>query len=113
MRIRSALISLAAITTLAAPASAQSWRLSNTVQRQIQADINQLGRQVDRAAQNRRISQREATQLRRDALNLQRNLNRFSRNGLDRNEVAQLERQTNAVRQQLRLERRDWDGRRN
>jgi septal ring factor EnvC (AmiA/AmiB activator) len=113
MSTKKALAFMAALSVLSAPAAAQSWRVSNTAQRQIQNDISQLSNQINRATQNRRISQREATQLRRDAVNLQRNLNRFSRDGLDRNEVAQLERATNSVRQQLRLERRDWDGRRN
>lgn len=112
MRIRSFLLSLTAVTMVAAPASAQSWRPSASVQRQIQNDINQLQTQIQRAAQRRTISQREATQLRRSALEVQRTLNRYSRNGLERGEVAQLERQVNGVRQQLRLERRDWDGRR-
>jgi hypothetical protein len=44
---------------------------------------------------------------------LRRTLIRFSRNGLDRTEVRQLEISVNQVRQRLRLERRDWDGRPN
>ena len=47
-----------------------------------------------------------------DALGLQRLYNRYSRNGFDRAEVTQLEAQMNRLRQRLRLERRDWDGRR-
>ncbi|HEX8225434.1 MAG TPA: hypothetical protein VF605_16595 [Allosphingosinicella sp.] len=103
---------IAATAATAAPASAQVWRLQPTVQRQIQADINQLDRQVTRAAARRTISQREATGLRREATNLRRTYYRYSRNGLSRVEVAQLESQVNRLRQRLRLERRDWDGRR-
>ncbi|MDT9598969.1 hypothetical protein [Sphingosinicella rhizophila] len=105
-------IVMASTAIAAAPASAQMWRLQPSVQRQIQGDINQLERQIQRAQQRRAISPREAQGLRRDALNLQRLYNRYGRNGLDRREVADLEMQTNRLRQRLRLERRDWDGRR-
>ena len=103
-----------ALATLAgtAPASAQAWRIQPGVERQIQGDISQLNNQIGRALQNRRISQREATGLRRDAIALQRLYNNYSRNGLDRAEVARLQNQVNRLHQQLRLERRDRDGRR-
>jgi predicted RNase H-like nuclease (RuvC/YqgF family) len=107
----SAVMATAALSA-AAPASAQSWRLQASTQRQIQQDINQLDRQISRATQRRTVSQREATGLRRQAMNLQRTYNRYSRNGLDRQEVTQLERQVNQLHAKLRLERRDWDGRR-
>ena len=96
----------------AVPASAQVWRVQPAAARQIQSDIAQLNTQISRAQQRRTISPREANALRRQALQLQRTHNRFSRNGLDRSEVRQLESQVNGLRQQLRLERRDWDGRR-
>lgn len=105
-------VAIAVLAGAAAPASAQAWHVQPGVQRQIQNDINQLDRQISRAVQRKTISQREAGGLRRDALNLQRTYNRFTRGGLDRQEVAQLERQVNRLHQQLRLERRDWDGRR-
>jgi len=96
----------------AVPASAQAWRVQPVAARQIQGDIAQLTNQISRAQQRRVISAREATGLRREALQIQRTYNRFSRNGLDRSEVRQLESQVNNLRQRLRLERRDWDGRR-
>lgn len=102
----------AATITAAAPATAQAWRLQPSVQRQIGNDLNQLDRQITRAVQRRTISGREATGLRRQALQLQRSYYRFSRNGLNRVEVAQLEAGVNGLHQRLRLERRDWDGRR-
>ena len=102
----------AAAMSAAAPASAQTWRLQPNVQRQIQNDINQLDRQISRAVQRKTVSQREATALRRQATDVQRTYNQYSRNGLTRQEVAQLESQMNQVHQRLRLERRDWDGRR-
>ena len=112
--MRKIVLSIVAASTVfaAVPAAAQNWRLQSSIQRQIQSDINQLERQIQRAQQRRTVSQREATRLRRDALSLQRLYNRYSRNGLDRREVTQLEAQTNQLRQRLRLERRDWDGRR-
>jgi type II secretory pathway component PulJ len=107
------LSALAAATAFSAmPAQAQNWRLQPAVQREIQRDINQLERQIQRAAQRRTISQREATGLQRQAFQLQRTYNRYARNGLDRREVADLEQQVNRLHQRLRLERRDWDGRR-
>ena len=109
--IISAILAAAAITG-AAPASAQAWRIQPAVQRQIQGDISQLNRQIDRAVQNRKISQREATGLRRDALGLQRLYNNYSRNGLDRQEVSRLQSQVDQLHQRLQVERRDRDGRR-
>lgn len=103
---------IASATLTAIPASAQTWRPRPAVARQIQADINQLDNQINRAQQRRKISRQEAVSLNRQALRLQRTYNRYARNGLDRREVADLERQINVVRQNLRLERRDWDGRR-
>jgi hypothetical protein len=112
--MRKIMLSIVAASTMlsAVPASAQVWRVQPAAARQIQSDISQLNTQISRAQQRRTISAREATGLRREALQLQRTYNRFSRNGLDRIEVRQLESQANALRQRLRLERRDWDGRR-
>lgn len=104
---------IAATGLVAIPASAApAWRIQPAVHHQIERDINQLDRRIDRAAQRRAISPREATSLRRDAHRLQRSYYRFARNGLDRREFAQLERQVNRLHQQLRLERRDRDNRR-
>lgn len=112
--MRKVMISIAMLsaTIAAVPASAQAWHIQPRVQREIQQDINQLQNQIQRAAQRRTISQREATGLRRDAINLQRSYNSYSRNGLSRSEVANLQVGVNRVHARLRLERRDWDGRR-
>ena len=96
----------------AVPASAQPWRLSPAVNREIQQDINQLDRRIDRAAARGTISRREAQSLRLNSRNLQRNYRYFARNGLDRREVRELQDQINGVYNRLRMERRDWDGRR-
>jgi hypothetical protein len=94
------------------PAAAQAWRVQPRVQTQIRADINQLQSQIQRAAQRRTISQREAVTLRRQSVDLRQLFAQYNRNGLSRQEVAALELRINRVRQNLRLERRDWDGRR-
>lgn len=94
--------------TLAISAHAQPWRLQPRVQREIQSDINDLERQISRAADRRAISPRDARELRRDAAKLRQTFHRFSRDGLDRREVEQLESQVNRLRLRLRLERRDW-----
>ena len=104
---------VAASATLAAvPASAQVWQIQPRVQTQIRSDINQLQNQIQVAAQRRTISQREAVSLRRQAVDLRQLLAQYNRNGLSRQEVTALENRINNVRQNLRLERRDWDGRR-
>jgi outer membrane murein-binding lipoprotein Lpp len=104
---------IAASTAFAAgPAAAQVWVFRPAVRSQIQSDINQLDRQIERAASRGTISRREATGLRRQANNVQRLHNRYGRNGFTRQEVAQLESEVNQIRQRLRLERRDFDGRR-
>jgi hypothetical protein len=103
---------LASATVAAVPASGQSWRLSRAVHAQIQADINQLQNRIFRAERRRTISRREAIGLRRDAAYIRQLYARYSRNGLNRIEVADLETRINRTHQRLRIERRDWDGRR-
>lgn len=111
--MRKVLISIAlasATLVAAAPASAQpGWRLQPGVHREIQQDINQLDRRITRAEQRRTISRREATGLRRDANNIRRTYTRYARNGLDRQEVRDLQRRVNQVHMRLRYEQRDWD----
>ena len=102
----------ASATIAAVPASAQVWRIQPRVQAQIRSDINQLQSQIQTAAQRRTISQREAVTLRRQAVDIRQLLAQYNRNGLSRQEVTALESRINRVRQNLRLERRDWDGRR-
>lgn len=105
-------IGLVAASLGAMPATAQTWRLQPVIRNQIQSDIIQLDSHIQRASQRRTVSQREATGLRRDADQLKRTYNQYGRNGLTRGEVTALETRVNALRQRLRLERRDWDGRR-
>jgi Spy/CpxP family protein refolding chaperone len=87
------------------------WNLSPARGNEIRQDINQLNNAIDRAAQRRTISQREAQNLRRQARDVQRLYAQYQRGGLDRNEVRNLQQRVNAVRVALRMDRRDWDGR--
>lgn len=89
-----------------------AWSLTPARNSQIRQDINSLRQAIDRAAARRTISSREATRLRTDARQIQQLYARYARNGLTRAEVTTLQNRVNAVRSQLRLERRDWDGRR-
>jgi len=89
-----------------------AWALTPARNSQIRQDINGLDRAIARAQARRTISPREAQGLRRDAIQVQRLYARYARGGLDRQEVRDLQGRVNGVRQQLRLERRDWDGQR-
>ncbi|MDQ8755483.1 hypothetical protein RCO27_04505 [Sphingosinicella sp. LHD-64] len=115
--MRKVLVSIALATAtigstaiVASPAVAQpAWRLHPGANRQIQQDINQLDRRITRAEQRRTISRREAFGLRREANDIRRLYARYSRNGLDRREVRDLQSRVNTVHARLRYERRDWD----
>jgi hypothetical protein len=75
----------------------------------IRQQIWRLDRDIDRAAQNRRITRREEVGLRRDVQWLRNQYNAYSRNGLSFQEVRTLQARVNQVRTRLRLERADWD----
>lgn len=109
---------VASTAIVAAPAMAQpgrghhqSDRFQQDIHREIRQDINELERRIQRAQQRRTISPREAQGLRREAIQIRQLYNRFSRNGLDRREVRELEQRINRVHRQLRFEQRDWDRR--
>jgi hypothetical protein len=90
----------------------QAWQLTPARSAQIRQDINSLNNAIDRAAARRTISQREARGLRNQARDIQRLYAHYSRGGLTRAEVGNLQSRVNNVRVALRMERRDWDGRR-
>jgi hypothetical protein len=75
----------------------------------IRNQIWQLDNAVDRAERRRTINNREARQLHRQVRNLEYTYNRYARNGLNFAEVRALQNQVNRVRQQLRMDRLDWD----
>ncbi|QPQ55991.1 hypothetical protein IC614_05275 [Allosphingosinicella flava] len=109
--MRKVLLSLVAVSTLAvaAPASAQHYSHRGSG---IERQLDEIANRIERAEQRRAISRREAASLLRRADQIDRLHDRYARNGLDRREMAQLQRQIHDLRQDLRFERRDRDGRR-
>ena len=75
-------------------------------------DLNRAETRIDRSAQRRIISQREAFSLRREANQIERRLNLASRNGISGREFGALRMQVNRLEQRVRIERQDRDGRR-
>ena len=75
-------------------------------------DLNRVENRIDRSAQRRIISQREAFGLHREANRIERDLQRASRNGISGREFGMLRGQVNRLEQRLRIERQDRDGRR-
>ena len=75
-------------------------------------DLNRVETRIERSAQRRIISQREAFSLRREANQIERQLQRAGRNGISGREFGMLRSQVNRLEQRLRIERRDRDGRR-
>ena len=75
-------------------------------------DLNRVEMRIERSAERRVISQREAFSLRREANQIERQLQRASRNGISGREFGMLRSQVNRLEQRVRLERQDRDGRR-
>ncbi|HYE28387.1 MAG TPA: hypothetical protein VEA61_09160 [Allosphingosinicella sp.] len=75
-------------------------------------DLNRVEARIERSAQRRIISPREAFSLRREANQIERRLQRASRDGISGREFASLRVQINRLEQRLRIERNDRDGRR-
>jgi hypothetical protein len=75
-------------------------------------DLQRAESRIDRSAQRRIISQREAFGLHREANQIERQLQRAGRNGISGREFGALRVQVNRLEQRLRVERRDRDGRR-
>lgn len=101
-----------AVLATATPALAQpAWRVTPARDAEIRQDIGQLNNAINRAAQRRTISPREAGNLRSQARDIQRMYANYQRGGLSRHEVQNLQSRVNTVRVALRMERRDWDRR--
>lgn len=115
--IAPALVAALGISAIA-PASAhasprhEAGRYTPARDASIRSDINDLRRDVDRAAARRTISEREARSLRRDAAEIQRLYASYARNGLTNREMQTLQRRVDRVHVALRMERLDRDGRR-
>jgi hypothetical protein len=75
-------------------------------------DLNRVEFRIDRSAQRRIISQREAFSLHREANQIERQLQRAGRDGISGREFGMLRGQVNRLEQRLRFERQDRDGRR-
>ncbi|MDE8653084.1 hypothetical protein [Novosphingobium album (ex Liu et al. 2023)] len=78
----------------------------------IRTDINDLNRDIDRAAARRTISAREAASLKRDASQVRYLYGQYSRNGLTVAETRTLQARVDRIHIALRAERRDRDGHR-
>ena len=111
--MRKALLSLAAIATVAAaatPALAQPYRgdgdYGNFNQRQ-----ERIERQIERGVRNGQLDRREAINLRQDLRQIERLERRYRYNGLQRWERNDLEQRMDRLERRLRWERRDDDRR--
>ena len=87
----------------------RGWQMTPQRSAMIRADIEHLDGAINRSADRRTISPREAQGLRMLARDLKRMYWGYSRNGLDRNEVYALEQRVNQIRGRLQMERRDWN----
>ena len=87
------------------PASAAAWNAPG----QLQQQINQLDKQIERAEARRTISHREAQSLDRQVNQLQATFRSYARGGFTRYELASLDSRINAVQRQIKVERRDND----
>lgn len=95
------IVALAGISTAA---SAQGWRLEPRVQRELQTDVDQLSTLVARHP----ASTQERREL-EDAIHaLDRSFVRFTHDGLDRDEISELQSRVNIIRRRLRLDLRHW-----
>src|SRR4051812_49438343 len=103
-----------------APASAQyaghrgnaEWNRGGPSRQAVNAllrDLQRVESRIDRSVQRRIISQREAFGLRREASQIERQLQRSGRNGLSGREFASLRVEVNRLEQRLRVERNDRD----
>jgi len=86
----------------------RNWRYSPQLADAIRRDVQDLKNQIDRAYAKRRIGRNDAVELRREALDIQRQSVWSRRGGLSRDEVRMIQDRVNSVRSRLRLERRDW-----
>ncbi|MFN3945778.1 MAG: hypothetical protein ACK4K7_12715 [Allosphingosinicella sp.] len=125
--MRKMLIALTgAVATLAAvPAAAQyqdhsrgSWNQNENRGPSRQAianlhrDLQRIDHHIQLAGQRRQLSRQDATQLRREVSQIQRQLQRSSRTGLSGREFAQLRQQVNRLEQRVQYAARFVNGRR-
>ena len=109
----------ASALAVAAPASAQyypqtrgnAYGHNNYGQlRSVQARVDNLQRRIDQLDRRNVLSNHEARGLREDARDLERRIQRNSRNGLNRNEWQQIEYRLNRLEQKLARDANDGRG---
>lgn len=114
--MRKFIISAALIgaTMVSVPAAAQygqprAYGYDNRYGQGIERQLDQIERRIDRLYDRRQISKNEARRLSREAEQIDRLHDRYSRNGLDRGEYGDLQRRIQILRQRVMNERRDGD----
>ena len=118
--MRNHLVSLAIAASLvgiSAPAAAQYSQPNHRGQvghnnnfgqvRSLQVRIDAVQRQIVRLDQRRVLSNREARDLRNEALQIEQRLNRASRSGLSRQERANIDQRIDRLEQRVRREAND------
>ena len=75
--------------------------------RSLQVRIDAVQRQIVRLDQRRVLSNREARDLRNEALQIEQRLNRASRSGLSRQERANIDQRIDRLEQRVRREAND------
>ena len=118
--MRNHLVSLAIAASLvgtSAPAAAQYSQQNHRGQvghnnnfgqvRSLQVRIDAVQRQIVRLDQRRVLSNREAPDLRNEALQIEQRLNRASRSGLSRQERANIDQRIDRLEQRVRREAND------
>jgi hypothetical protein len=102
-RIVASLLAVGALGA-ALPAAAAPWQ--NINQRQ-----DQIERRIDRGIRDGSLTRREAANIRRQLISLERLEDRYRRNGLSNWERADLNRRFDALARQIRYERHDSQAR--
>jgi type II secretory pathway component PulJ len=101
---------LASTVAVAAPAAAQhrgAHGFGYNRGANIQRELGQIERQIDRLRDRRLVSNREAFQLSRQADQIERLADRYARNGLSGSEIRDLQNRIQNLRQRVNAERRD------
>lgn len=110
--MKRALLSILAATTIVAGAP----NLANAQNSQDWVSVNQrqaqLDQRIDVGVRNGQLSQQEAARLRAEFNTIARLETQYRRNGLDRNERAELDRRFDQLSNNVRSERADREGRR-
>ena len=88
------------------------WQRGGPTRAQVVNLLRDLNQAEGRIQYNRRLSQREAASLRREATQIRFQLNRAQRNGINQREFNVLRGQVNRLEQRIRFEARDRDNRR-